>query len=191
MRRVIPSLLAVLGAVAALTLTAPSPAARAAACAPAVASVPDAVAGADAVVTVQVAKQDAPASAKPKQVSYKATVQHAFKGSATGTITVVTKVAGAVHSGCALKPLAAGHTYLLFLTAHGKAWFAPTDQPSTSDVAAVQPQVQAALQPPKVTFGDPLVGAPASLRRIAAPGAALVIIGLLGLLFVRRRRPAA
>jgi hypothetical protein len=194
MRRVVRSLsllAAVLGTLAAAPLSlAPFAAAPAAAadCAPATSTIPAAVASADAVATVVITKQVAPKTAHDKRLRYQATVQTSYKGAATGTITVLTK-----NQGCQLSQLAAGTTYLLFLNAHGNAWLAPGDLPSTSDnLAAAEQQVLAALAPPTVTFGRPQVGAPASLRRIAAPGVALVLIGLLGLLFVRRSpRPQA
>lgn len=190
MRRLLPVLVSgllsglLLGAVPASATAATGDAGT---CQPATLSVPDAVAAADAVVTATVTGPAAGStSAKPKRFRYPAAVQQSFKGGATGAITVVTR-----NKGCQLSALTPGATYLFFLTTHGSAWLAPGNLPSTADnLPTVVQQVQAALTPPSVHFGAPTSGTPMSLRRAAAPGVALVIIGLLGLLVVRRFRRA-
>ena len=185
-------LVAMLCAPALLAAVEPGPAAAAsAACQPDVKAVPAAVDAADSIVTVKVTRAtgpiaSGPTSTKPARLAYKARVLSSFKGTGTGTITVLTDKRGGVRDGCAAQRLAVGTTYLLFLTAQGRSWYASLDMPSSHDVAVLQPQVEAALAPPSATFSDPLAGKPTSLRRVAAPGVALVIIGLLGLLVVRR-----
>lgn len=178
MRRLLPSLLvALLGALALLGGATSQPAA-AAACLPATATVPAAVDAADAVVVVKVVARLHPAGTSAR---YRARVLTSFKGAAPDTLKVT-----AQPNSCHLSDLTVGTTYLLFLRSRAADWLAPAALPSSNNVAVLQPQVEAALAPPVVTFGAPLADAPARLRRVAAPGVALVIIGLLGLLVVRR-----
>jgi hypothetical protein len=186
MRRVLPTLFAVL--LGTLTLLGTAGASSAApACTPLAPGT--AAQQADAVFTgVLAGAGRADDTVKPKRFTYPVTVQQSLKGTARGNVNVVTR-----GGPCGVGELKAGATYLFFVNAHGRSWLAPRELGTTSaNVTALVPQVQAALAPPTVTFGDPLLGAPASLKRVAAPGVALVLIGLLGLLFVRRRpRPQA
>lgn len=180
MRRTVPGLFAVLLGTLALVGT-PATSYAATACTP---LTPTAAAQeADAVFTgVLAGAGQTDASVKPKRFTYPVTVQTSLKGSATGRVTVITR-----GGSCGIGRLQAGTPYLFFVNAHGQSWLAPGTLGTTSqNVPATEQQVVAALAPPTVTFGEPKVGAPASLRRIAAPGVALVLIGLLGLLFVRR-----
>lgn len=187
MRRVIRSLLpalvaAVLGAVLAglLLVTTPGAAVAATSCTPA--DPTTAAQQADAVFTGVAGAGHVAPDAHPKRFTTPVTVQQSLKGKATGQVSVITR-----GGACGVGALQQGTTYLFFVSAHGQAWLAPANLGTTATgLQTLVPQVQAALAPPKVTFGEPLTGAPKSLRRVAAPGVALVLIGLLGLLFVRR-----
>ena len=96
------------------------------------------------------------------------------------------------HVECSLGELVTGVEYMFFVT--GTPWFAsgvsgtrPSDATVVAEVEAVLGQGQPPVQPApeKAVFTPVDTGEPDSLSRSAAPGAALVLIGLLGLLLVR------
>lgn len=98
---------------------------------------------------------------------------------------------------CTLGKLDAGTSYLFFAGGTGDPWTAggtSGTQPATPDVVA---QVQALLGQPRsptppatesASFTPVDTSDPQTLSRAAAPGAALVLIGLLGLAVVRVAR---
>jgi len=115
------------------------------------------------------------------------TVQSSYSGHARGAITV-TMPAGRCQPG----KLATGEDYVFLVSrAHGSTgrWMTTADARSVmSYTETLNQRLHALLDPtpPTVDFGTPLTGPPSSFARVAAPGAAMLIVGLLGYVVVRR-----
>lgn len=126
-------------------------------------------------------------------VSYDITADRVFKGELTYPVVTVTSPAGG--AACGLGDLPADRPYV-FLVAQAGSTFSADSCGGTAPVSArTEEQVGRLLgagrpvtppAPESATYTRVEESAPTSLARLAAPGAALVILGLLGLMVVRR-----
>jgi hypothetical protein len=134
-----------------------------------------------------------------RETTYEIAAETAYKGDIRTADVVVTSPKNA----CALGKLVADRKYVFFVTMDGAAFTtdrcggtAPANATlvrkvervlgTGSQLGAPPPPVAEAAEFTKVEDAEP-----ESLTRLAAPGAALVIIGLLGLIFVRLRSRSA
>lgn len=121
-------------------------------------------------------------------VTYPVTVQNSYQGTASGSLQVH------INGGpCQPKRLVQDEDYVFLVSHSTSGWVAAG---ATRSVMPYTEQLNQRLhalfdeaeppQPTGVTFGAPLTGPPSSLARVAAPGVAMFIVGLLGYLVVRR-----
>lgn len=158
-------------------------------------SVADSSKAAMAVFTGEVTavtKQDKPAGEPGTYYLQDVTVTRVYQGEIdTETVQVRSEK---VPKACSLGELAVGTEYMFFVVSSGDPWIAesgggtvPADAEVVEKIERLLGEGHDPVEPPtpSAEFTPVATGEPTTLSRAAAPGVALVLIGLLGLIVVR------
>ena len=128
---------------------------------------------------------------KRQMMSYDVKVDRVYKGQNEITSQTVTVRSDADEAKCGLTGMVADGRYLFFVRANGSNWLAnscggtgPATNAKTQRLVALLGQGSTPIPPtPDKPEFESVAGAePASLTRLAAPGAAMLVVGLLGLM---------
>jgi hypothetical protein len=127
--------------------------------------------------------------------TYQVTADRVYKSSLVTDQVVVTARVG---TRCALPKLQKGTRYIFFVTEHGSRLVAESGTAEATSrfthqvVRRLGSGAQPDVPPPAAAQLTRVAGAtPPPLSRLLAPGAALVLVSVLGLLFLGRRNRAA
>lgn len=151
----------------------------------------DQTVAADVIFTGTVDSISAPSEGT---VTYAVTADRVFKGGLGGEAVAVTSPAQT--GACGLGELPTDRPYVFLVTRSGTAYTAescggsaPLSADTNERIGRLLGQgepVRSSAPPESATYTMVEQSEPTELARLAAPGAALVIIGLLGLMVVRR-----
>ncbi|WP_346384568.1 hypothetical protein [Nocardioides sp.] len=145
-------------------------------------------------VTTAVSKQKA-GGQRGATITHDVTVDRVYKGDISSPHAKVETSSAGGGSSCGLGKLTVGKQYMFFVQGDPSLWTAERGSGTAPATGKLVAQVVRLLgdgrpptppAPPQAVFTNVSDGEPESLTRAAAPGVALVLIGLLGLIVVRR-----